>query len=98
MDLTDLVHGHGDYIKQMDAVLDRLGFAQPSQPTEESVELRLYTVYLRRKQTRRVKANSPCSGEISHDMFFVLVQMPFRALYSSCNNPMKKSVSSHSIG
>ena len=27
-------------------------------------------------------------------MFSVLVQLPFRALYISCNNPMKKSVSS----
>lgn len=28
-DLTDIVHGHGDYIRNMDTVLHRLGLAQP---------------------------------------------------------------------
>lgn len=30
VDLTDIVHGHGDYLKKMDAVLQRLHLAQPS--------------------------------------------------------------------
>ena len=30
IDLTEIVHGHGDYIKKMDKVLQKLHLAQPS--------------------------------------------------------------------